>query len=132
MSDGKLLISNHLTTLREFIMVNLVLDFDQIVVNNFMSPRDITRFFAQNVLTREMGDIIGNDDDNVFLCDGRIHDNKMANVLVRVMNQIIEIHVQIPGHNMRGFSFTVLSEEATFQRLSRYLDHYINDGRLYL
>lgn len=112
-------------------MKNLVLDIDQ-VVSPFMSPKDITRFVAQNVFTREMGNIIGNDDNNVFVCDGRIHDNKSAMIIVRDNDKVIDIKFYVPGHNMRDFNFTVLPEDATFQKLARYVDYYVNDGRLYL
>lgn len=102
-----------------------------VITRETFTPKDVTRFVAQNVLTRDMGDTIVNAENNVFLCHGRIHDNKNANVLVRVTGELIDVQLQVPGNPYAGFGFAIFTEDANFQRVARYLDHYINDGRLY-
>lgn len=94
--------------------------------NKFMNAKAVSNRTVQLSLdVAEKTEIETRDGVYLVRTRGRLDNNRSATVRVSQRGEMLTVGLMVPGMGGMSISFTLFADEATEERIERYLNHYI-------
>lgn len=94
--------------------------------NKIMAPKAISSRVVELALaTAEKTEIETRDGVYLVRTNGRLDTNRPASVRVAQRGEMLTVGLMVPGMGAMSISFSLFAEDATEERIERYLSHYI-------
>lgn len=94
--------------------------------NKIMTPKAISNRVVELALA-EADETVTETRDGIYLLRtrGRLDNNRPANVRVVQSGEMLTVGLLVPGMGAMTISFSLFADEATEERIERYLNHYL-------